>query len=156
MTGSPEARETVHAGCVMIGEAGILIRGPSGSGKSTLARELVRQARAERLFAGVVSDDRTRLEALHGRLIARPVTSIAGYREIRGIGIVQAPFEAAAVVRLIIDLSEEEPERHPEATDSGVRLCGVLLRRIRARTRAPLLDIALGSLSGVYDAVVTL
>ncbi|QFU17926.1 HPr kinase/phosphorylase [Microvirga thermotolerans] len=156
MTAPLTARETVHAGCVMIGEAGILIRGAAGSGKSTLARELVRQARAEGLFARIVSDDRTRLEARHGRLVARPVASIAGYREIRGIGIVRAPFEAAAVVRLVIDLSESEPERHPEAGDGQVSLCGVMLRRIRAQTGAPLLDIALGSLSGLYDAVVTL
>jgi HPr kinase/phosphorylase len=147
--------ETIHAGCAMIGEAGILIRGASGSGKSTLARELVRQAHANGLFACIVSDDRTRLEARNGRLVARPVASIAGYREIRGIGIVQGPFEAAAVIRLIIDLSEEVPLRHPEATDSHVRLCGVLLRRIRGQTGAPLLDITLSSLSGVYDAVVT-
>ncbi|MBZ6077511.1 HPr kinase/phosphorylase [Microvirga puerhi] len=156
MTAPLADRETVHAGCIAIGEAGILIRGASGSGKSTMAREMVRQARAEGLFSGIVSDDRTRLEAAHGRLVARPVTTIAGYREVRGIGIVRASFEAAAVIRLVIDLSEDAPERHPEGAESQVRLCGVLLRRIRAQTGAPLLDLALGSLSGVYDAVVTL
>jgi serine kinase of HPr protein (carbohydrate metabolism regulator) len=156
MTAPLAERETIHAGCVTVGEAGILIRGAAGSGKSTLARELVRQARAEGLFASIVSDDRTLLQARHGRLVARPVTSIAGYREIRGVGIVQAPFEAAAVIRLVIDLSEEAPVRHPETADSQVSVCGVLLRRIRAQTGAPLLDIALGSLRGLYDAVVTL
>ncbi len=30
-----------HASCVVVGEAGVLIRGPSGSGKSTLAREIL-------------------------------------------------------------------------------------------------------------------
>ena len=35
---------TVHATCVVIGEAGVLLRGPSGSGKSTLARRLVEGA----------------------------------------------------------------------------------------------------------------
>jgi len=156
MTAPLAERETVHAGCVMVGEAGILIRGAAGSGKSTLARELVRQARAEGLFASIVSDDRTLLRAQNGRLVARPVTSIAGYREIRGIGIVRAPFEAAAVIRLVIDLSEDAPERHPETADSQVRVCGVLLRRIRGQTGAPLLDIALDSLRGLCDAVVSL
>ena len=35
------AIETIHAGCVLVGEAGLLIRGPSGSVKSTLAREVI-------------------------------------------------------------------------------------------------------------------
>ena len=35
------AATTLHASCVVVGEAGILIRGPSGSGKSSLAREIV-------------------------------------------------------------------------------------------------------------------
>jgi serine kinase of HPr protein (carbohydrate metabolism regulator) len=149
-------RETVHAGCVALGEAGLLIRGEPGSGKSTLARELVRQANRAGLFAGLVSDDRTRLEARHGRLVARPVETIAGLTEIRGIGIVRGPFEPAAVIRLVVDLSESRPDRHPAAEDSTVLLCGVLLRRIRLQTGAPLLDIALGSLRGAYDTVVTL
>ncbi|MGO4570580.1 HPr kinase/phosphorylase [Microvirga sp. 2TAF3] len=148
--------ESIHAGCVALGEAGLLIRGMPGTGKSTLARELVREANQSGLFACLVSDDRTRLEARNGRLVARPMAPIAGCVEIRGVGIVRVPFEPAAVIRLVIDLSEGEPTRHPEATDSQVHLCGVLLRRIQARTGAPLLDIALSSMSGVYDAVVTL
>jgi len=152
----PMPAGTVHAGCVALGEAGVLIRGASGAGKSTLARELVRQAGQAGLFASLVSDDRTRIEAVNGRLVARPVTAIAGYAEIRGVGIVRGGFEPAVVVRLVIDLSDDQPLRHPEAADSRVALCGVLLRRIRARTGAPLLDLALGSLSGDYDAVVTL
>jgi HPr kinase/phosphorylase len=150
------AAGTVHAGCIVLGEAGVLIRGASGAGKSTLARELVRQAGQAGLFASLVSDDRTRIAAVNGRLVARPMTAIAGYAEIRGVGIVRGGFEPAAVVRLVIDLSEDQPLRHPEAAESQIALCGILLCRIRARTGAPLLDLALGSLSGAYDAVVTL
>ena len=64
---------TIHAGCVLVGEAGLLIRGASGSGKSTLAREVVSRAVQAGRFGRLVSDDRTRIEARHGRLVAHPV-----------------------------------------------------------------------------------
>ena len=57
------AHETIHAGCVLVGEAGLLIRGASGSGKSALAREVVSLALGTGRFGRLVSDDRTRLEA---------------------------------------------------------------------------------------------
>jgi serine kinase of HPr protein (carbohydrate metabolism regulator) len=78
---------TIHASCVVIGEAGILIRGGSGSGKSTLARELVHAAAASGRFARLVSDDRTHVAARNGRLVARVVEAIAGRLEARGAGI---------------------------------------------------------------------
>jgi HPr kinase/phosphorylase len=78
-------RETVHACCVLVGERGLLIRGASGSGKSTLARELVTDAARAGLFAAHVADDRTRLEAIHGRLLAGPVPEIRGKLEVRGL-----------------------------------------------------------------------
>lgn len=149
--------ETVHAGCVTVGEAGILIRGASGAGKSSLARELLLHACKRNLFAVLVSDDRTRLEARHGRLIARPVPDIAGHLEVRGVGIVHQAFEPSAVLRLVVDLSAGEPERCPEGDDRFVTLCGVVLPRLRARTGAPLADIVLGALTGKDDLpVVTL
>jgi len=149
--------ETIHAGCVVLGEAGILIRGEAGAGKSTLARELVLQARLQNLFACLVSDDRTRIEGHHGRVVAQPVGTIAGRVEVRGAGIFHRPFEPAVVVRLVIDLSAEEPERYPEAADSAVTLCGVMVPRLRTKTGAPLVDIVLSHLSaGVYGRVVAL
>ena len=102
------AVETIHAGCVLVGEAGLLIRGPSGSGKSTLARELI----ARRQRDGPLRDASSATTApaskeRHGRLLARPVRSARRLIEVRGLGIVRQSFEAAAVVRLSIDLCDD-------------------------------------------------
>jgi HPr kinase/phosphorylase len=149
------AHETIHAGCVLIGEAGLLIRGASGSGKSALAREVVSLALGTGRFGRLVSDDRTRLEAHHGRLLARPVEPLGGSIEVFGLGIVRRPFEAAAVVRLVLDLSDD-PARYPEEQDKHVVLCGVMIPRIRMQAGAISADVALGCLSGVCDTIVTL
>jgi HPr kinase/phosphorylase len=147
--------ETIHASCVVIGEAGVLIRGRSGSGKSTLAREMVLHALQSGRFGCLVSDDRTHLEARHGRLLASPVKPLAGHLEIHGLGITRQPYEPAAIVRLVIDLSEDPP-RFPEAEDSNIVVCGVMVPRIRMRAGASFASIALGRLSGVCDTIVTL
>jgi HPr kinase/phosphorylase len=149
------AHETIHAGCVLIGEAGLLIRGASGSGKSALAREVVSLALGTGRFGRLVSDDRTRLEAHHGRLLARAVEPLGGGLEVFGLGIVRRPFEAAAVVRLVLDLSDD-PARYPEEQDRHVVLCGVMIPRIRMQAGAISADVALGCLSGVCDTIVTL
>lgn len=140
---------------MLIGEAGLLIRGASGSGKSALAREVVSLALGTGHFGRLVSDDRTRLEAHHGRLLARPVEPLGGSIEVFGLGIVRRPFEAAAVVRLVLDLSDD-PARYPEEQDRHVVLCGVMIPRIRMQAGAISADVALGCLSGVCDTIVTL
>ena len=64
---------TVHASAVLVGSRAVLIRGPSASGKSQLALELLEAARTGVLrFAKLVADDRVHLEAVSGRLLARP------------------------------------------------------------------------------------
>lgn len=148
-------KEIIHASCVVIGEAGVLIRGRSGSGKSTLAREIVLHALRAGRFGCLVSDDRTHLQARGGRLLGSPVEPLAGHLEIHGLGIVRQPFEPAAVIRLVIDLSEDPP-RFPEAQDGNIVLCGVVVPRIRMRAGASFASIALGHLSGVCDTVETL
>jgi serine kinase of HPr protein (carbohydrate metabolism regulator) len=147
--------ETIHASCVLVGEAALLIRGEPGSGKSSLAREILFHASHAGRFSRLVSDDRTWVQARHGRVVACPVEPLAGCIEIRGVGIVRHPFEPAAIIRLVIDLSTEGL-RYPEALDDRVSLCGVMLPRLRTRTGAFSVDIALGRLSGVCDTVVTL
>jgi HPr kinase/phosphorylase len=121
---------TVHASCVVLGEAGILIRGPSGSGKSQLARRLVS---AYAGFARLVSDDRVRIEVRHGRVVARSVPAIAGALEIRGLGLVRTAFEPAAVVRLVVDALTGPADRLPEEADAQVDVSGVALPRIAGR-----------------------
>lgn len=127
---------TVHATCVVVGEAGALIRGRSGAGKSSLAAALVERAEARGWFARLVADDRTRLEPHGGRLVARVPAAIAGLIERRGLGVVAAPHLAAVVVRLVVDI-EDAPERWPHADALVVDLEGASIPRLVVRTGDP-------------------
>jgi HPr kinase/phosphorylase len=122
---------TLHASCVVVGEAGLVIRGASGSGKSSLARQIVLLGGRCGLFARLVSDDRVRIESCNGRLLGSAVAAIAGRIEVRGIGLLTLPFERAAVVRWVIDLIEDPP-RLPEAATAAVALCGVPVAQLQA------------------------
>lgn len=123
----------IHAGCVIIGEAGILIRGVSGSGKTLLARRLIAAASSRGLFARMVADDRVELSNEAGRLVARPNRAIAGKMEVRGLGIAAAPHEDAAVIRLVADCVEETPPRLPEDAERKVIIDGIALPRVFSR-----------------------
>jgi serine kinase of HPr protein (carbohydrate metabolism regulator) len=147
--------ETLHATCVVVGEAGLLIRGAAGTGKSTLARTLVHAARQSGRFARLVSDDRTKVRAVHGRLIAEAVAPIAGRIEVRGAGILPTDYEPSVVVRLVVDLSAEEPPRLPEPRDTTIVLCGIMVPRLPQRLGAPWQDVVLWHLGGVDDTFVT-
>jgi HPr kinase/phosphorylase len=125
------ASATVHATCVVVGEAGILIRGPSGSGKSRLAREIVASAGDHR-FARLVCDDRVLLENRAGRLIARAVPTIAGRLEMRGIGLIPVPYEPAAVVRLVVDVALDHAKRLPDEAETA-EISGIVLPRVTGR-----------------------
>ena len=128
------AAAAVHASCVAVGEAGILIRGASGSGKSRLAREILASAGASAsAFARLVSDDRVRLESRSGRLIARAVPAIAGRIEMRGLGLISVPYERAVVIRLVVDVASEHGERLPDDANNAVEVCGVTLPRVTGK-----------------------
>jgi serine kinase of HPr protein (carbohydrate metabolism regulator) len=127
---SAATMSSIHASAVLVGPRAVLIRGRSGSGKSRLALSLLQAAEAGHLaFARLVSDDRTRVSAVHGRLIARPVPELAGLLEVRGSGIVRVPYEPAAVAFLVIDLESEAP-RLPDADDRTVTVEGIALPRL--------------------------
>jgi HPr kinase/phosphorylase len=118
---------SVHASAVLVGARAVLIRGPSGAGKSRLALALVAAAESGLLrFARLVGDDRLHLHAAHGRLLARPVDTLAGLIEVRGLGIRTLAYEPSAVVGLVVDLAVADAERLPPAestaTIAGVRL----------------------------------
>jgi HPr kinase/phosphorylase len=149
---SPDA--TVHASCVIVGEAGILIRGASGSGKSTLARELLDRAEASGLFSRLVCDDRVALSCKHGRIIARTVLPIAGRLEIRGFGIVDRAWEPAAVVRLVVDCGVA-PLRMPEAEGLQTDVCGVTLPRVAVESGRDSAGLVLTRLRALRDTGVT-
>jgi serine kinase of HPr protein (carbohydrate metabolism regulator) len=145
----------VHATCVVIGEAGVLIRGPSGSGKSSLARELLAAAEALGRFARLVCDDRTEIEARHGRLIARSVVPIEGRLEVRGVGIVARPFEPAALVRLMVDCVRTPEERLPHEAASNPELGTVRLPRLVHHGEPGFAGIVLWRLRDLCDTPTT-
>jgi serine kinase of HPr protein (carbohydrate metabolism regulator) len=122
-----------HASAVLVGEGGVLLRGASGVGKSLLALALIERVRREGGFAALVADDRVWLDAVNGRLIAHGSSQLAGLCERRCEGLVEAPHEPRAVLRLIVDLAErgQAPPRMPEAADRYGTLCGIALPRLR-------------------------
>ncbi len=128
--------ENRHAGCVLVGAAGVLIEGPAGAGKTTLAVTLLDRARARGRFAALVSDDRTVLAAAHGRVLARPPCALAGLLELRGHGIVRLAHAPAAVVRLAVRLvAEDAMERIPPA-DATATLLGARLPAVDVPARS--------------------
>jgi hypothetical protein len=134
---------TVHATCVVLAEAGVLLRGPSGSGKSTLARHLVEGATGRGRFARLVSDDRVEIAARHGRLVARAAPAIAGRMEARGLGLISVAHEPAAVVRLLVDCLPHGPPRWPEGEEGAAVLDGVALPRVAGRATPDLAGLIL-------------
>ncbi len=131
MTAPAQGGPTLHASAVLLGACAVLIRGPAGSGKSLLALRLL-QTGETGLFtlARLVADDRTVLEAAHGRLVARPARELAGLIEVRGLGIRRVPYEPAAVVSLVVDLAVANAKRLPDPAESAAIIAGVTLPRI--------------------------
>jgi serine kinase of HPr protein (carbohydrate metabolism regulator) len=150
----PDPDATIHASCVVVGEAGILIRGESGSGKSALARALLDHGERSGLFARLVCDDRLVLLLRHGRVVARAVPSIARRLEIRGLGIVDLPSEPAAVVRLVVDCGVA-PSRFPDAEGLQTELLGVTLPRLAVGSGRDSAALVLWRLRAFRDTDVT-
>jgi hypothetical protein len=93
----------IHASCVRLGRAGVLLLGPSASGKSDLALRLIGKG------ARLVSDDRTELFLKGGVLHARPPRALAGLLEIAGLGIIAQPHAAQAAIKLAVQLGAPPP-----------------------------------------------
>lgn len=122
---------TLHASAVLAGAHAVLIRGPSGAGKSRLVLAVLDAAGSGRLpFARLVADDRVHVAAVNGRVIVRPPPALAGLLEVRGVGIVRLPFEAAAVVSLVVDLGVAGAPRLPDAGHRRAEIAGVTLPRL--------------------------
>lgn len=150
----PDDAATLHASCVVLGEGGILIRGASGSGKSTLARQLIERGHAAGFFARLVCDDRVRVARRHGRLVARAVPAIAGRLEIRGLGLVDVPYEPAAVLRLVVDCDLAAP-RMPEDAELHAEILGVALPRLAVGDHDDRIGAILWRWRGVCDTLLT-
>ncbi|HEY4125759.1 MAG TPA: HPr kinase/phosphatase C-terminal domain-containing protein [Rhizomicrobium sp.] len=107
----------IHASCIRLEragaafgappKAGVLILGASGAGKSALVLELIAAG------AKLVADDRVELFVRARRLIARAPANIAGFLEVRGLGIVEIPHARDAAVTLVVKLTDAAPPRLP-------------------------------------------
>ena len=121
----------VHASAVLVGERALLIRGPSGSGKSRLAFALLDAARTGILrYARLVADDRVRIFAAGGRLLAAAPETIRGMIEVRGLGVRRVDCEPLALVGFIVDLAAPDGARLPEASAGETEILGVKVPRM--------------------------
>lgn len=102
----------IHASCVSYFNKGILIYGKSGLGKSDLCLRLIMDKGAR-----LVADDRVDIDVKNGELRAKPVATIAGLLEVRGVGLARFDYQKSAKIKLAIELvkSSQDVERLPEA-----------------------------------------
>jgi len=123
--------ENVHATCVDINGAGVLITGDSGVGKSDLALRLI-----ENKGAVLVADDRTDLKEENGTLTAMPPKTIEGLMEVRGVGIIKKEIKPKTSVKLVVEAAlNEKIERYPEPQffeNQGVLLPKIFLNLLEA------------------------
>jgi serine kinase of HPr protein (carbohydrate metabolism regulator) len=142
MTVDPQIsrQRAVHASALVIGEAGVLIRGASGSGKSSLVMAILDAARRSNLFARLVADDRVELHVAGDRLLACPHPAIAGLIEERGTGILPRPHEACARISCVVDLvpaGAPSRDRMPGLADLTTDIGEISLRRIALPAEMP-------------------
>ena len=129
MSGAADA--SIHASAVLVGTRAVLIRGPSGAGKSRLAFDLILAGRSGQIPPAVlVGDDRVHLWARGGQLMVSPAPQLSGLIEIRGLGIRRCPFQAEAIIGLVVDLTASDAERLPPPEKLLTRLHGVEVPRI--------------------------
>lgn len=114
----------LHATCVAIGGAGVLLRGPSGAGKSDLALRLIDSG------AVLVADDRVDILLQGGRLIGAAPDTIAGMIEVRGVGVIRIAHAGPTLIALVVDLvARNEVQRLP--TDAHTDLLDIAIRYLR-------------------------
>jgi serine kinase of HPr protein (carbohydrate metabolism regulator) len=129
--------ETVHASTVAIDGRAVLITGPSGAGKSDLTLRLL-----DRGFT-LVSDDQTIVKREADRLIALPPPQLAGKLEIRGIGIVEMPYESGIPVALLVELTSEIQRLPDDSRERPILGLGVPLVSVDAMTASAASKVAL-------------
>jgi HPr kinase/phosphorylase len=111
------ARELVHGTCVALGQSAALLRGESGAGKSDLALRFLALPGEGALRPILVADDQVWVEMdATGQPIASVPPAIAGRIEVRGLGITEMLFLAAAPLVLICDLvaADQVPRMPPD------------------------------------------
>ena len=144
MSATPNLGTGLHATAVIYRESGMIILGASGSGKSALALALLALAKMSGGFGALIGDDRVWVRAMDGRLIASGAPHMAGLIERRAGGMLSAPSELAAVIRLFIEMSGPNrswPRWPPDPDVSTVE--GIDLPRIGLNSAASAVDSAI-------------
>ena len=140
----------LHATCVSIGDAGVLLTGSPGSGKSDLALRLIDRG------AMLVADDQVLIARRGDHVYAQAPETIRGRMEVRGIGVLAMPHAAQAELRLEIDL-EGVVVRMPEpryAAHEGI-LIPYLALAGREASAAAKIWLAVSMLNGPLQEGVT-
>ncbi len=137
MSGPRLSSENLHSSTVALDGRAVLISGPSGSGKSDLALRML-----DRGFT-LVSDDRTILRRLGGKLIASAPDSIKGKLEVRGVGIVEMKTVANVPVALVVELTSEIPRMPDDDQERLILGAGIPLINVDALTASAPSKVAL-------------
>jgi len=137
MNGPRLSSENLHSSTVALDDRAVLISGPSGSGKSDLALRML-----DRGFT-LVSDDRTILRRLGGKLIASAPDSIKGKLEVRGVGIVEMKTVANVPVALVVELTSEIPRMPDDDQERLILGAGIPLINVDALTASAPSKVAL-------------
>lgn len=99
----------IHASAFAYRGMGCMLVGVSGTGKSRLLVEALLHG------AQLIADDRVRLCALNGHLVASPVPQLEGVVELRGLGLVKCKDVAHShPIHLVVELDETVDARLPE------------------------------------------
>jgi hypothetical protein len=122
-----------QATCVCLDGLGVLIEGLPGLGKSSLALALIDRG------AVLVGDDGVSLERVGTRLMASPVPAIAGFLEVRNLGLITVPVAAGVPVALVLVLDRDAPRFVTEA-EPAVRH-GAALPLVRLWPDSPVLAL---------------
>jgi HPr kinase/phosphorylase len=135
----------LHASCVALADAGLLLLAPPGGGKSDLALRLIGRG------GMLVADDQVEVTAAAGALHARPPAALAGRLEVRGLGLLQGlPWRAARLALAVELVAREQVPRLPEPRRwEALGLALPLLRLDGRAAAAPdILAWALAALEG--------
>jgi HPr kinase/phosphorylase len=125
--------DTHHGTAIAVDGCAALIVGPSGAGKSDLALRCLSLATNTLIPAAahLVADDRVLISLDDGRLSVEAPETIRGKLEVRGVGILEVPYERTAELALIAELvAPGAVERLPDPTPTR-ELLGVSLPVLR-------------------------
>jgi HPr kinase/phosphorylase len=134
----------VHGTAVAINGWAALLTGKSGTGKSDLALRLLDRG------AALIGDDYVELHH-EETLLVSPSKELAGKLEIRGIGIVERPYQQGIPLRLMAELGHEG-ERSPQSWPlQDIEGWSIPLIRLQAFTASAPIKIE-QALNSVVDA----